>query len=83
LSGPVSAGPALHVLCQDRLDYDEALRFNLEPPRRFGAVDVGDGGPLARGYVSPVFLPTSGPCLGCLIRHFRRRSPAPEIYDAP
>jgi bacteriocin biosynthesis cyclodehydratase domain-containing protein len=39
-------------------------------------------GPIARGYVSPVFLSGSGPCLGCLLRQFRRRSPAPELYDA-
>ena len=82
LGAPRSAAPALHVLCQDRLDYDEALRFNR---RRLDGAEPwmwATTGPLARGYVSPVFLPTSGPCLGCLIGHFRRRSPAPEVYDA-
>lgn len=87
-SGPLRGGletgaesPPLHVLVQDRLDYDEVLRFN----RR--CLDGGDPwlwatiGPMGRGYVSPVFLPASGPCLGCLLLHFRRRSPAPEIYD--
>lgn len=73
---------SLRVLCQDRLDYDEALRFNRRcldgtAPWMWATV-----GPLARGYVSPVFLPSSGPCLACLLRHFRRRSPAPELYDA-
>lgn len=82
LSSPASAAPALHVLCQDRLDYDEALQFNR---RRLEGAEPwmwATTGPLARGYVSPVFLPASGPCLDCLIRQFRRRSPAPEIYDA-
>jgi bacteriocin biosynthesis cyclodehydratase domain-containing protein len=36
---------------------------------------------LSRGYVSPVFLPDAGPCLECLLRHFRRLSPLPELYD--
>jgi bacteriocin biosynthesis cyclodehydratase domain-containing protein len=35
---------------------------------------------MGRGYVSPVFLPDAGPCLGCLVRQFLRLSPAPEIY---
>ena len=76
-----AASPPLHVLVQDRLDYDEVLRFN----RR--CLDGGDPwlwatiGPMGRAYVSPVFLPSSGPCLGCLLLQFRRRSPAPEIYE--
>jgi hypothetical protein len=36
---------------------------------------------LRRGFVSSVFRPHAGPCLGCLIRHFQRLSPAPEIYE--
>lgn len=72
----------LPLLCQDRLDYEAALRFN----RRC----LGGGspwlwvttGPLSRGYVSPVFLPGAGPCLACLLRHFQRLSPAPQLYDA-
>ncbi len=74
--------PVLHVLCQDRLDLDEALRFNR---RMRGDSDPWlwvSTGALARGYVSPVFLPDAGPCLGCLLRHFRLLSPAPEIHDA-
>jgi bacteriocin biosynthesis cyclodehydratase domain-containing protein len=72
----------LPALCQDRLDYDEALRFNrrcLEagPPWLWAST-----GPLSRAYVSPLFLPDAGPCLGCLLSHFRRLSPAPELYDA-
>jgi bacteriocin biosynthesis cyclodehydratase domain-containing protein len=71
---------AVHVLCQDRLNYDEALRFNHRM--------LGGGapwfwvtcGPLSRGYVSPAFLPDTGPCLECLLTGFRRLSPAPELY---
>lgn len=72
----------LTVLCQDRLDYEEARRFNergLDGATPWMWATVG---PMARGYVSPVFLPTSGPCLECLLGMFRRRSPAPEIYGA-
>jgi bacteriocin biosynthesis cyclodehydratase domain-containing protein len=35
---------------------------------------------MSRGYVSPLFLPDAGPCLACLLGHFERLSPAPEIY---
>jgi bacteriocin biosynthesis cyclodehydratase domain-containing protein len=79
-SGP-STAPALSILCQDRLDYDEALRFNRARLDGGGPWMWASTGPMARGYVSPVFLPTSGPCLACLLRQFRRRSPAPELYD--
>jgi bacteriocin biosynthesis cyclodehydratase domain-containing protein len=68
------------VLCQDRLDYDEALRFNrrcLEGGSPWFWVTCG---PLSRGYVSPAFLPDAGPCLECLLSHFRRLSPMPELY---
>ena len=37
-------------------------------------------GAMSRGYVSPVFLPDAGPCLGCLLRHGRLLSPAREIH---
>jgi bacteriocin biosynthesis cyclodehydratase domain-containing protein len=69
-----------HVLCQDRLDYGEALRFNR---RMLAGADPWfwvTCGPLSRGYVSPAFLPDAGPCLECLLAGFRRLSPAPELY---
>lgn len=72
----------LSVLCQDKLDHDEALRFNrrcLETGTRWFWVSTG---PMSRAYVSPLFLPEAGPCLCCLLNHFRRLSPAPELYDA-
>jgi bacteriocin biosynthesis cyclodehydratase domain-containing protein len=75
--GEAKAAP---VLAQDNLDYDAALRFNrrcLEGGSPWLWITCG---PLARGYVSPAFLPDAGPCLACLLTHFERLSPAPEIY---
>jgi ribosomal protein S12 methylthiotransferase accessory factor len=37
---------------------------------------------MSRAYVGPLFLPDAGPCLSCLLYHFRRLSPVPELYDA-
>ena len=71
----------LSVLCQDRLDYEEALRFNRRSLAGRAPWLWATYGPMSRGYVSPPFLPGGGPCLGCLIRHFQRLSPAAEIYD--
>jgi bacteriocin biosynthesis cyclodehydratase domain-containing protein len=70
----------LTVLCQDRLDYDEVLRFNRRCLEGDAPWLWATCGPMARGYVSPVFLPDAGPCLECLLRWFRRLSPAPELY---
>jgi bacteriocin biosynthesis cyclodehydratase domain-containing protein len=81
-SAPGDADP-IAVLCQDDLDYEVARQFN----RR--CLQAGTGpwlwittGAASRGYVSPVFLPNAGPCLECLLRCFRRLSPAPQLYDA-
>jgi bacteriocin biosynthesis cyclodehydratase domain-containing protein len=82
LTSTEAGAPPLPILCQDRLDYEEALQFNRRCLDGDGPWMWASYGPMARGYVSPVFLPASGPCLACLILHFRRRSPAPEIYDA-
>jgi bacteriocin biosynthesis cyclodehydratase domain-containing protein len=73
-------GRTLAVLCQDRLDYDEALRFNRRCRGGTAPWLWATYGPMNRGYVSPLFLPDAGPCLACLLGHFRRLSPAPEIY---
>lgn len=80
-SVPASAVP-LAVLCQDALDYAAALDFN----RRCRQSDAAGWiwiscGAMGRGFVSPVFRPHAGPCLGCLLRNFERLSPAPEIYE--
>jgi bacteriocin biosynthesis cyclodehydratase domain-containing protein len=71
----------LRVLAQDRLDYAALLDFNR---RCRASRDLGlwvSTGAQQRGYVSPVIVPDAGPCLACLIGHFRRLSPAPELYD--
>ncbi len=75
------AGPReLRVLCQDRLDYDAALRFNRRCRDEAAPWLWATSGPMTRGYVGPLFLPDAGPCLACLLGHFERLSPAPEIY---
>lgn len=80
---PQEEGPALAVFCQDRLDYAAALDFNRRAlEERFPWIWATTG-PLQRGYAGPVFLPDAGPCLACLLAHFRRLSPAPEFYDSP
>jgi bacteriocin biosynthesis cyclodehydratase domain-containing protein len=74
------AGRELRVLCQDRLDYDAALRFNARCRRGTAPWLWVTYGPMSRGYVSPLFLPDAGPCLACLLGHFERLSPSPELY---
>jgi bacteriocin biosynthesis cyclodehydratase domain-containing protein len=77
----VRAAPDLMVLCQDRLDYDAALRFNRRCLAGPSPWLWASSGPMSRGYVSPPFLPDAGPCLACLLAHFQRLSPAPGLYD--
>ena len=72
----------LPVFCQDRLDYAAALAFNRRCLQSGVPWLWATLGPMSRGYVSPPFLPTAGPCWACLLGHFRRLSPAPELYDA-
>lgn len=81
-AGHPGAAVPLRTLHQDRLDYDEALRFNRECRAGSAPWLWTSTGPMQRAYVSPVFLPDAGPCLECLVRHFRGLSPAAEIYDA-
>jgi bacteriocin biosynthesis cyclodehydratase domain-containing protein len=71
----------LPILCQDRLDYDEALHFNEHCLAAAAPWLWATCGPSSRAYVGPVFLPDAGPCLACLLSGFRRLSPAPELYD--
>jgi bacteriocin biosynthesis cyclodehydratase domain-containing protein len=77
---PDPGAEVVPVLCQDRLDYDEALRFNRRMLAGAAPWFWATCGPLNRGYVSPAFLPDAGPCLECLLAGFRRLSPAPELY---
>ncbi len=83
LQAHAEGGPEIAILCQDTLDYQAAKMFN----RR--CLESGclawmwiTTGPASRGYVSPVFLRDTGPCLACLLRHFQRLSPAPQLYEA-
>lgn len=81
---PAVSGSAvkLAVLGQESLDYAAALDFNRRHLRSDAAGWIWIScGPIGRGYVSPVFRPRAGPCLGCLFRNFQRLSPAPEIYE--
>lgn len=76
-----NAGPNLVVHAQRTLDYAEARRVARE------AADQGNSylwvtlGPRTRAFVSPVFAPGRGPCVGCLHGAFRRLSPIPELYE--
>jgi bacteriocin biosynthesis cyclodehydratase domain-containing protein len=73
----------MRVLVQQDLDLAQVLEFNRR--QLAGETDAWlwvTTGPLARGYVSPVMLKRGRPCLECLLRHFRRLSPAPQLYDA-
>lgn len=74
-------GGALRVFAQDTLDLAAALAANaqkLAEPARWLWATIG---PAARAFVGPLLLPDAGPCLECLIDHFRLRSPVPELYD--
>ena len=72
----------LLVFCQDQLDHAATLEFNARCLRSGDTWIWATLGPMSRGYVSPPFLPGIGPCWACLLGHFRRLSPAPELYDS-
>lgn len=76
-----SAARPLPILCQDRLDYDEALSFNRRCLEGDSPWLWASCAAMSRGYVGPLILPDAGPCLECLFSHFQRRSPLPELYD--
>jgi bacteriocin biosynthesis cyclodehydratase domain-containing protein len=78
---PIFGRQTLQVCCQDRLDYEAALQFNRRCRGGTAPWLWASTGAMSRGYVSPIFLTDAGPCLECLVRQFRRLSPAPEIYD--
>lgn len=70
------------LLCQDVLDYQAAIDFNRRClQERLPFWMWVTTGPAMRAYVSPVFVPDAGPCLACLIGHFQRLSPVPQLYD--
>lgn len=74
----------LCVLAQDTLELAAALAVNAA--RRAAHVAGrprwlwASTGPQARAFIGPLFLPDTGPCLACLVDHFRLRSPVPELY---
>jgi bacteriocin biosynthesis cyclodehydratase domain-containing protein len=73
---------AVEVFVQDRLDHKALLDVNrrmLDSRARWMWITTGPGG---RAYVGPLFVPDAGPCAACLLVHFKRLSPAPELYDA-
>jgi bacteriocin biosynthesis cyclodehydratase domain-containing protein len=73
----------LRILCQQTLDYHAAYSFNQHCLcEEDGAWLWVSTGAAERGYVSPVFLRHAGPCLACLLRHFQRLSPVPQLYEA-
>jgi bacteriocin biosynthesis cyclodehydratase domain-containing protein len=76
-----STAQPLPILCQDRLDYDEALQFNRRCLLARMPWLWATTGPMSRAYISPLFLPNAGPCLFCLLYHFRRLSPVANLYD--
>lgn len=70
------------VFRQDTLDLAALLAHNramIAGRRRWLWVTTG---PAARAYVSPLFVPNAGPCAECLLVHFKRLSPVPDLYDA-
>lgn len=76
------AGPAaLRVLVQDRLDWEALARFDRARRAGGAAALWASTGPATRGLVSPLVLPETGPCLGCLVAAFERRSPVPGLYE--
>jgi len=80
---PGGAVRAVRVVAQDTLDLGAALAANRQ--QLAGSLAPGwlwaTIGPAARAFVGPLLLPDAGPCLECLIDHFRLRSPVPELYE--
>ena len=72
-------GGDIEVFVQDSLDHAALLAANRElRARRWMWITTGPGG---RAYVGPLFVPDAGPCAACLLVHFKRLSPVPELYD--
>ena len=69
------------IHAQRTLDYSEARRIAAEVSERGEHYLWVTLGPRTRAFVSPVFAPGRGPCVGCLHGAFRRLSPIPELYD--
>lgn len=72
----------LAVLCQECLDYATACTFAVRCRQRHMPALWLSTGAMTRGFVSPLLLPDSGPRLCCIVHHFRRLSPAVDVFDA-
>jgi hypothetical protein len=71
--------PALPALCQDRLDYDEAVRSNREYRETGTPWLWASTGAMGRAYISPLFLPDAA-----LAAHAREGRPiTPTPFPAP
>jgi bacteriocin biosynthesis cyclodehydratase domain-containing protein len=68
----------ISILCQEDLNYYELLEFNKQALKGTQPWLWVSYGAISRGFVSPIFLPQSGPCLACLLSQFQRLSPMPE-----
>lgn len=70
----------VQVLVEDRLDH--ARTRDLAARAHAGEVPYlwVTTGPSSRALVSPLFLPGTSPCLGCLLAGSERRSPTPGLY---
>ena len=78
----VPAGESIEIFVQDTLDHAALLRHNagaLAARKRWMWVSTGAA---TRAYIGPLLVPDAGPCAACLLVHFKRLSPAPELYDA-
>jgi bacteriocin biosynthesis cyclodehydratase domain-containing protein len=72
-------GP-IELFVQDTLDHAALLAHNaIAARRRWMWITSGAG---TRAYVGPLFVPDAGACAACLLVHFKRLSPAPDLYDA-
>lgn len=82
LQSKTHGGRPLAIFCQDDLNHHATLEFNRRAMLSGNPWMWVSTGPASRGYVSPVFLPDAGPCLACLMRHFQRLSPTPQLFEA-
>lgn len=74
-------GAPLVVHAQQTLDYAGARAVARQAAERGQHYLWCTVGARSRAFVSPVFAPSAGPCVGCLHSAFRRLSPTPELYD--
>lgn len=79
---PHATSAPLVAFVQDRLDHGALLAFAVASRaarRRWMWITTG---PAQRAWVGPLFVPDAGPCAACLLVHFKRLSPVPDLHDA-